>query len=189
MRHSAVSRYHSFSRRMSAEFNVNLLWEPVETIELSPSRRKASIRVVRALLICAILVHFAWSANGVQEAVLWVLAAFFASTTVVFAMPLWEKVPRIVVSEVGLWDRSWGAEIIPWEEISGFEIKDTPRLAIISVLLKDTEKWVSRMSPSQQKLRAARASFGCQPIVLNLINIEKNAQDLVREMQERLKIA
>lgn len=94
--------------------------------------------------------------------------AFFGVCALVLARQLFDSRPRIVIDDAGVFDRTLGVGVIPWDEIRGAQLRHIGGHPFVSLELRDEESWLARLRPMHRRLAAANRKLGFGALNLNL---------------------
>lgn len=100
---------------------------------------------------------------------------------IVTTRKLFDQSPGLVLDELGLTDNSsaFSAGLIPWSDISGFEIRQIQRQRMLYVLLKDPDAYISRFGPVKQALLKASRRIAASPVAITSSSLSINFDELV----------
>ena len=135
-----------------------------------------------ALLLAAALAFVVFAAlmlsSGTRPAVVpgtaferfvgWAGVAFFGACALVLARQLFDPRPRIVIDDAGVFDRTRGVGVIPWDEIRDAQLRHIGGQPFIRLELRDEEAWLARLRPMHRRLAAANRTLGFGALNLNL---------------------
>ena len=110
------------------------------------------------------------------------LALVFGGVGVIaIARKLIDSSPGLVLDEHGLTDNSsaFSAGLIPWSEITGFEIRQIQKQRVLYVLLKDPDKYISKFGPVKQALLKANQRIAASPVAITSSSLSINFDELV----------
>jgi len=143
----------------------------------APSGGAIEIRVARARNALLLLVACAFVAAGVMifikgdpdgRLIAIACIAFFGACALVFAWQLFDRRPRLVFDDIGVFDRTLGVGRIPWEEIEDAAWVTLQGNHFICLALRDEAPWIAKLGPLQRKLVAANRALGFSGLNLNL---------------------
>ena len=99
----------------------------------------------------------------------WMSIVFFGCGGIpVFIWQLIDSRPRLVIDDVGLFDRTLGVGKIPWDEITGAYKKTIQGSAFVCLHLLDPERYVGKLSAVKRAMLRTNEKLGFTPISLNL---------------------
>jgi hypothetical protein len=99
-----------------------------------------------------------------------VLALVLATLVVIYgARKMFDNKPGLVLSPEGITDNSSGvaAGLIPWTDITGFDIFEMHRQKMLVILVNEPEKYIQRGNPIQRTLHRANTSMVGSPISIS----------------------
>lgn len=120
--------------------------------------------------------------SGASAWVGWTCIVLFGAGIPLFARQLFDSRPRVVLDEAGVFDRTLGVGTIPWSDIESSYVKSIHGNSFVCLILRNPERWVGRLSGTQQSLVKANEKLGCQPLNINLSGTAVDAalvQDVV----------
>ncbi|WP_116812342.1 STM3941 family protein [Steroidobacter cummioxidans] len=120
--------------------------------------------------------------NGARDWVGWMSIVFFGAGIPLFARQLFDSKPRVVLDEAGVFDRTLGVGTIPWSDIESCYVKSIHGNNFVCLVLRHPERWVSKLSGTQQTLVKVNEKLGFQPLNINLSGTAVDAalvQDVV----------
>jgi hypothetical protein len=98
----------------------------------------------------------------------WAGIAFFGACALVLARQLSDPRPRIVIDDAGVFDRTLGVGVIPWDEIGDAQLRYIGGHPFISLQLRNEEAWLVKLRPMHRRLAAANRALGFGALNLNL---------------------
>ncbi len=117
----------------------------------------------------------------------WMSIIFFGSGIPLFIWQIADSRPRLIIDDEGVNDRTLGVGKILWKDIGGAYLKSIQNNDFICLQLKNTEKYLGKLSPIKQATASANAKLGFTPLSLNLSGVSANADqvlELVLKMSE-----
>lgn len=106
----------------------------------------------------------------------WACIVFFGFGLLIFLWQIFDTRPRIVIDQIGIFDRTLGIGIIEWQDIEHAYLNSIFGNKFISLVLHDNEKYLQRISKPKAKLAQYNKTLGFETINLNLsgVNIKPN---------------
>jgi hypothetical protein len=140
----------------------------IPTLVIRPSRAKYIRHLIVALVFVAI--GIAMSIGGAIHERLFAAIdiLFFGACAIAFVRQIVDTKPRVIITDVGLLDRTLGVGIIPWDAIDDAHLSSIYGNAFIGLVMRDPGPWLSLVSTTKQKLASANEALGFQPININL---------------------
>lgn len=168
----------------------------MERLELIPKRGKLVRLLVGALVFVGlgfVLLLFPqafvpdapWARWGVS-AIAIVAILFFGACGVFAARQFFDRRPRLVLDDEGVFDRTLGTAVIPWREIRGARIVEVSNTKFISLELADEERWAAAMPGTKRWMGAANQRLGFGRFNLNLSALDVTAEEILRVIQKQI---
>lgn len=110
----------------------------------------------------------------------WLCMVFFGSCAMIFVWQLIDSRPRLVIDDKGVMDRTLGLGVIPWSEMEGAYLKSIHGQDFVCLELRNTDRWLERLSPLKRKLTSANVALGFAPINLNLSGVSADAGQVLQ---------
>ena len=148
------------------------------------SKAKWSAFLVLALAFIALGLWLALSGNSVLVG--WLNVAFFGSCATMFVRQLIDRRPRIVVDDAGVTDNTLRVGCIEWGDIRGTELRYVQGNAFLSLDLRDPAKYVSRLSPTMQRLTKTNKALGFTELSVNLAGIKANPEEVAKSISDEV---
>lgn len=116
----------------------------------------------------------------------WVGILFFGWCGVIGARKFFDKKPGLIFSSVGITDNSSGvsAGLIPWNEISGFNVYEIQKQKMLIVLLKNPDKYIEIGSAIKRTLNRTNFKMCGSPVAISSNSLKINFDDLLKMTNE-----
>lgn len=141
---------------------------PPSIMSIAPSRLKYALLLLCALGLVAYGIFLIFEGKPSNLWLGWMWVAFFGAGVLFFAKQLLDDRPRVVLDEIGVFDRTLGLERIPWSEIAGAYVRSAQGSAFVCLELRDADRWTRKLSRTRQALVATNVKLGFQPLNINL---------------------
>jgi len=128
-------------------------------------------------------------ANSVARIVGFLIALIGVGLGVRLLVRLRDRSPRIVLDDVGLYDRMLGTPLIPWKDITAAKIVPFYGSAFIGILPIDEAERISQFSPIRRLGVFSNSVFGLPALCMNPNGLNAPAADVCREIWKRLEDA
>lgn len=101
---------------------------------------------------------------------------------------LFDKKPGLVFNATGIIDNSSGicAGLIPWNEISGFDIYEVHKQKMLVILLKNPDKYIEMGNAIKRNLNKVNFKLCGSPIVITSSTLKVNFDGLLKISNEYL---
>lgn len=118
----------------------------------------------------------------------WVGIVFFGLCGAVGIKKFFDNKPGLIFSSAGITDNNSGvaAGLIPWSEISGFNIYEIHKQKMLVVLLKNPDKYLEIGSAIKRTLNRANYKMCGSPVVFSPNSLKINFDDLLKISNEYL---
>jgi hypothetical protein len=127
--------------------------------------------------------------SGIAVVIGWINVVFFGACSLLYVRHLADRRRRLVVDDIGVTDNLLGAGCIEWSDIVGTELRYIRRSPLLSLDLRNSSKYVSRMSPFARRLTVANRALGFTDISINLVGLVDDpheiAQVIIEEVERR----
>jgi hypothetical protein len=112
----------------------------------------------------------------------WVAIVVFGWCGVIGIRKYFEKKPGLIFSSVGITDNSSGvsAGLIPWSEISGFNIYEIQKQKMLIVLVKNPDKFIEVGSVIKRTLNRTNYKMCGSPIAITSNSLKINFDELLK---------
>jgi len=97
----------------------------------------------------------------------------------IFFWQVLDSKPRLVIDDMGVFDRTLGVGKIPWEEITGAYKMTIQGNAFVCLNLPNADRYVSKLNPIKKALLKTDEKLGFTPISLNLSGTNVDADQVV----------
>jgi hypothetical protein len=96
-------------------------------------------------------------------------------------LKLFDSAPGLVLDECGLTDNrgALSAGLIPWSDITGFEICQVHRRQILYVLLKNPDNYIAKFGPINRALLRANKRTAASPVAITTNALSIGFDELV----------
>lgn len=120
------------------------------------------------------------------HAIGWICIVFFGWCGAIGIRKFFDKKPGLIFSSVGITDNSSGvsAGLIPWNEISGFNIYEIQKQKMLIVLLKNPGKYIEIGSAIKRTLNRTNYKMCGSPVAITSNSLKINFEELVKISNE-----
>lgn len=136
---------------------------------VAPSKLKLVLLLLCALGFVVAGVFLVARGKSAEVWVGWMCIAFFGAGIPLFARQLFDGRPRVILDDVGVFDRTLGVGTIPWSDIEGAYIRRIHDNPFVCLRLRNAEHWTRSLTPTHQKMANANVNLGFQPLNINLL--------------------
>lgn len=149
------------------------------------------------LLICSIFVAIGiWMVLSSDETFDFVMgiagSLFFVIGVVVLPFRLFDRRPRIIINDEGIFDRTLDVGTIEWRDIKRAYLQSVHGTEFISLDLKAKNKYLQRISKTKAKIASYNKFFGFEEIHLNLGGVNRTGKEVLeiikREISKQSKL-
>ncbi|SNC59722.1 hypothetical protein SAMN06265337_0110 [Hymenobacter gelipurpurascens] len=105
--------------------------------------------------------------------------AFFGTGAAIGAKQFFDTRPRLQITDEGILDRTLGAGLILWTDITDAYVRSINHEYFICLQLRDEQAYLSRLSPLKRKLAGANEALGFTPLSINLSGVDLNPEQLL----------
>jgi len=115
-----------------------------------------------------------------------IAALFFGSCGAFGIKKLFDKKPGLVFNSIGIIDNSSGvsAGLIPWSEISGFDIYEVHKQKMLVIFLKNPEKYIEMGNTIKRHINKVNFKLCGSPIVITSNALQINFDELLKFSSE-----
>jgi hypothetical protein len=152
----------------------------MESVRLENSKRKYFLLLLVATAFVVLGVFIIWHAKPGDAWIGWLNIGFFGLGILLFAWQLFDRRPRITIDANGVFDRTLGVGIIPWNEITGAYLASIHDNAFICLELSDPEFWLSKLSRAKRLVVRANKALGFAELNLNLSGVNADADEVLQ---------
>jgi hypothetical protein len=143
------------------------------------SRTKYALFLILAVGFTAAGVFMIVTAKGSDQAIGWACTLFFGAGIPLFIKQLVDTRARLVIDDAGVFDRTLGIGVIPWQEITGAYLRSIASSDFICLELRNPELFLGKLSPIKRSVMRANESLGFTPINLNLSGVKGDSRDIL----------
>lgn len=104
----------------------------------------------------------------------WPSILFFGFGSLIFIRELADARPRLVIDDRGVFDRTLGIGMIPWQDIVGARVKRMRNHPFICLDLRNENEYLDKLKPVAQALVKTNVSMGFNAINLNLSGVDED---------------
>jgi hypothetical protein len=104
---------------------------------------------------------------------------FFGACAPTFLWQIVDRRPRLVVDDIGVFDRTLGVGRILWGDIEDGHLASINRQDFVCLILRDEARWVAELPPLQRRLVAANRALGFSGLNLNLSGLDVEASSVL----------
>ncbi len=124
------------------------------------------------------------SSDGTTAA--WSSTIFFGLGGFAAIRRLIDSRPRLILDDEGVWDRTLDVGRIAWTDIEGAYLRSIRSNNFICLVLRDTDRYLSKTTAMKRALANANTALGFTPISLNLSGVAANAKDILEIIVTRI---
>lgn len=143
------------------------------------SQKKVALFLLLALLLAAGSGVAALDSNTDERWLWWAGTGLFGWASVVFIRQMFDRSPRLIITSTGITDHTLPVGEIRWADISDSTLTTDEGNAYINLYLLNREKYLTHLSPLQQRLLGRRGAV----LVLNLTNLNADAVEVLATVQ------
>lgn len=149
------------------------------------------------LLACSIFVAIGiWMVSSSDETFEFVIGIvgilFFGIGFVVIPFRLFDRRPRIIINDEGIFDRTLDVGTIEWRDIKDAYLQSVHGTEFISLDLRAENKYLQRISKTKAKIASYNKFFGFENINLNLGGVNRPGKEVLeiikREISKQSKL-
>lgn len=108
----------------------------------------------------------------------WSCIIFFGFGLLIFLRQIFDTRPRIVINQIGIFDRTLDVGVIEWRDIEHAYLNSIFGNDFISLVLRDTDKYLQRTSKPKAKLARYNKTLGFETINLNLSGVNIKSAEI-----------
>jgi len=123
---------------------------------------------------------------GLIQVVGWFGVAFFSLCFVAILFQLFRQGPTVVIDEIGVFDRRLGVGRIPWEDIASVSVAQVKSQRIISLWLRNEDRYLSQSSAWRRRLAAANRALGFSPFCMSFTGLTPGFDEAYGRLKRRL---
>jgi len=139
----------------------------MERVVIAASSKRWLVLLLGASCFVVVGVLLVVSARG--PLVGWLNIVFFGGCGIVFALQAFDRRPRIVIDDRGIFDRTLRVGTIDWADIRRVSLKRSQGQAFICLDLADPPKYTQRLSPLLRRIVQLNRKLGFTDLSLNLV--------------------
>jgi len=123
-----------------------------------------------------------WLVHGMGA----VTIAFFGLAGIAWLRKLFDPAPGLVLDERGLTDNcsALSAGMIPWSDITGFQVRQIQSQRLLYVMLRDPDGYVARCGPVKRALLGINRRIAASPVALNTVALSIDFDGLVALVEQ-----
>lgn len=160
----------------------------MQDIVLRPSRRKLAWILLCGASLVAVSLWLIQAGRGLFVA--WFGLVFFGLCMCAGVVRLFDRRPRLMIGEAGLFDRNLGVGLISWPEIAGATLRVVERQELLFLEMRDPAYWRARRPPLRRWLRWLNAGFGfgVDAFVIGFADVEIKGSQVHAIVLERIEL-
>lgn len=108
----------------------------------------------------------------------WSCIVFFGFGVLTFLWQIFDTRPRVVIDQIGVFDRTLGVGIIEWQDIEHAYLNSIMKNDFISLVLKNPEKYLQKTSKPKAKLARYNKTLGFETININLSGVNIDSKEV-----------
>jgi len=116
----------------------------------------------------------------------WFGVAFFGLCLGGILSQLFKHGPTVVIDELGVFDRRLRIGRIPWEDIASVSIAQVRRRRLISLWLRNEERYLPQDSAVVRRLAAASRAAGVSPFSISFMGLTPGLDEAYARLRARL---
>lgn len=117
---------------------------------------------------------------------------FFGIGVVAFPFRIFDRRPRIIINDEGIFDRTLGVGTIEWRDIRHAHLKSVHGTEFIPLDLRAKTKYLQRISKTKAKFASFNKFFGFEALNLNLGGVNRSGKEILaiikRELSKRSRL-
>ena len=137
-----------------------------------------------ALTLVAGGVYAGLQAKATDALVAWGIVAFFGVCAAAFAWQLFDRRPRVVIDDSGVFDRSLRVGTIPWSQIEDAYPKSIATAHFVCLVLRDADAWLARLPAWQRSLAERNVPLGFEPFSVNLSGLPSRPDAVLARIRD-----
>lgn len=119
----------------------------------------------------------------------WAAIVFFGACSLVFVWAMVESRPRLIISDEGVFDRTLGIGLIPWQDIQGAYVKSVLGNDFICLSLTRPEKYLGQLGSAKRSMVSANEALGFTPFSLNLSGLDVDTSQVFELVMKKCEEA
>ncbi|HYF63625.1 MAG TPA: STM3941 family protein [Herpetosiphonaceae bacterium] len=158
----------------------------MERIIINNSRVRFILLTVLSLAFVGIGVMLVTSASASRAGNTWkgwLAIVFFGACAAVGAWQLFDRRPRLVIDDEGVFDRTLKVGRIPWSAIAGATPQSILGNHFIALDLRNEEEWIARLPKPYRSMVKGNEALGFAKLNLNLSGTDAKPAELLALIQ------
>jgi hypothetical protein len=115
----------------------------------------------------------------------WLGIVFFSACAAVGIWQGFDRRPRLVIDDEGVFDRTLKVGRIPWSAIAGATPRSMRGNHFIALDLRNEEQWIARLAKPYQVMVKGNVALGFAQLNLNLSGTDANPDELLALIRQK----
>ena len=99
---------------------------------------------------------------------------------------LFDRKPRLIINNEGIYDRSLKIDTIDWYDIESAYIQKIREAHFICLTLKDEGKYINEIYQTNNKIKVIKDYFGMEAININIDGLAISEAELLQTIKEQI---
>lgn len=114
---------------------------------------------------------------------------FFGIGLIMFPKQLFDRQPRVIINDEGIFDRTLKVGIIEWRDINEAYLQSVSGSEFISLVLTDNNKYLRRTTKTFAKIASYNEILGFETLNINLSGVNKSGKEVLKIINDELQNA
>ena len=117
-----------------------------------------------------------------------IVTMLFVSSSLYFATQVFNRKPRLIISEDGINVDYWNSAMMPWSDFNKASLKAIGESEYLCLFLADPERFRGRVNLFRRGIHTLTRETGCGDIMINLSNLGLNAGETIALVQRQVEL-
>lgn len=159
-----------------------------DTLVAGNSRLRYAVLLLGSLGFVAVGGFIVARVPGAQAWIGWASIVFFGGCALIGLRQVFDSRPRIVIDRRGIFDRTLGVGVIPWDDIVGAGLTAIQGNHFVCLELRNPDYWLGKLSPWQRRVVALNRGLGFAALNLNLSGVAADPHRVMELILRRLAL-
>ena len=159
----------------------------MQEIKLYNSTGKNLLYLLSCSVFVAIGIWMVLSSDETLKFVIGILSIlFFGIGLVLIPTRLFDRKPRVIINDEGIFDRTLDIGTIEWQDIKDAYLQSVHGTEFISLDLEDNNKYLQRTSKTKAKIASYNEFFGFETINVNLGGVNRKGKEILEIIEREI---
>lgn len=111
---------------------------------------------------------------------------FFGIGLFVFSKQIFDRQPRVIINDEGIYDRTLKVGVIEWRDIKDAYLRSVSGSEFVSLVLTDNNKYLNRTTKTSARIASYNKALGFETININLSGVDISGRKVLEIINKEL---